>query len=98
MHAQVVFVAGEKQRGLWNPQRFLEKHPVPFPFLLDEERSMIKAYGVFHAVGIDAFRVAHPATFVVDRYGLVKYIYRGENQHDRAPLEQVMQAVRQLGS
>jgi peroxiredoxin len=95
-HAQLVFIAGQKRHGLWNPTRFIEKHPVSFPLLLDEDRRVIKAYGLFHAIGKDAFRVAHPATLMVDRGGVVRYIYRGEGQHDRAPLEEVMRAVRSL--
>src|SRR5689334_23090847 len=93
-HAQVVYVAGEKRRGLWNPAKFLQQHPVSYPFLLDEDRKVIKAYGLFHAVGKDAFRIAHPATLVIERHGLIRYIYRGEDQHDRAPLDRVMRAVR----
>jgi peroxiredoxin len=96
--AQVVFIAAEKRDGMFKPVKFLEKNPVAFPFLLDEERTVTKAYGLYHRLGKDAINIAHPATLVVDGNGTVRYIYRGENQMDRAPIEQVMEAVKKLST
>src|SRR5580698_4496229 len=94
--AQVVFIAAEKRDGMFKPVKFLEKNPVAFPFLLDEERTVTKAYGLYHRLGKDAINIAHPATLVVDGNGTVRYIYRGDSQTDRAPLELVMQAVAKI--
>jgi peroxiredoxin len=92
--AQLVFIAAEKRDGMFKPVKFLEKHPISFPFLLDEDRAVTKAYGLYNRLAKDAINIAHPATLVVDSSGTVRYIYRGENQADRAPMEQVMEAVR----
>jgi peroxiredoxin len=92
--AKLVHIAAERRDGIWNPMKYLNEHPVSFPFLLDEDRSVTKAYGVYHAFGHDAFRIAHPATLVVDRRGTVRYIYRGENQTDYPPLDEVLDALR----
>jgi peroxiredoxin len=86
-------VAAEKRGGLWKPARYLSRHPIAFPFLLDEDRAVTKAYGLYHPLAHDAFRIAHPATLIVDRGGNVQYIYRGENQLDRAPINDVMAAL-----
>jgi len=94
--AQVVFIAAEKRDGMFKPVKFLEKHPLAFPFLLDEDRTVTKAYGLYHRLATDAINIAHPATLVVDGNGTVRYIYRGENQMDRAPIEQVMETVKKL--
>ena len=94
--AELVYIAAEKARGVWNPAKFLQSHPVSYPFLLDEDRSVTKAYGLYHRLGMDAIHIAHPATLVVDRQRKVTYIYRGDNQTDRAPLSQVMEAVRKV--
>jgi peroxiredoxin len=91
--AQLVFIAAEKRDGMFKPVKFLEKHPVLFPFLLDEDRTVTKAYGLYHRLAKDAINIAHPASLVIDRGGTMRYIYRGENQADRAPIEQVMAAV-----
>jgi peroxiredoxin len=94
--AQVMFVAAEKREGMFKPAKFLQKHPVAFPFLLDEERAVTKAYGLYHRLGKDAINIAHPATLVIDSSGTVRYIYRGDDQTDRAPIEKILEAVRKL--
>jgi peroxiredoxin len=91
--AQLVFIAAEKRDGVWKPAKFLEKHPIASVFLLDEDRIVTKAYGLHHALGKDAVNIAHPATLAIDRSGLLRYIYRGDNQLDRAPLDDVLAAL-----
>ena len=91
--ARLAYIAAEKRGGVWKPETYLAKHPVSFPFLLDEDRAVTKAYGLHHLIGTDALDIAHPATLVVDGGGTVRWIYRGENQHDRAPLQDVLKAA-----
>jgi peroxiredoxin len=91
--AHLAYIAAEKREGVWKPPRHFEKHPNSFPFLLDEDRSVTKSYGLYHRLGKDAINIARPATLVVDRSGVIRYIYRGDNQHDRAPLAEVMGAL-----
>ena len=92
--AELAYIAAEKRNGIYKPTKFLEKNPVSFAFLLDEERTATRGYGLCHGLGIDALNIAHPATIVIDRQRSVRYIYRGDNQHDRAPLEPVLAVVR----
>ena len=94
--AQVAYIAAEKRDGMFKPVEYLEKHPISFPFLLDEDRSVTKAYGVYHRIGFDAFNIAHPATLVIDTSKMVRYIYRGDSQVDRAPVEQVLEAAQRV--
>jgi peroxiredoxin len=99
--AQLAFIAAEKRDGVWKPGKFLEKHPIASVFLLDEDRAVTKAYGLHHALGTDAINIAHPATLVIcrdedtgnDRGGMVRYIYRGDNQLDRAPLDEILRTL-----
>lgn len=92
--ASLLFIAAEKRMGMFKPERFLTKHRVSFPFLLDEDRAVTRAYGVHNPLALDAINIAKPATFVVDRGSVVRFIYVGANQLDRAPIEQVLEAVR----
>ena len=94
--ASVLYIAAEKRGGLFKPERFLAEHPVSFPFLLDEDRRVTKAYGLYHRIGMDAFNIAHPATLVVDGNGIIRYLYVGADQHDRAPMESVLDAIRKI--
>jgi peroxiredoxin len=92
--ASVVFVAAEKRAGFFKPEKFLVRRHVSFPFLLDEERSVTKSWGVYNRIALDAYNIARPATFVVGRDGMLKYAYVGKNQTDRAPMEDVIAALR----
>lgn|SRR5512146_1538960 len=92
--AEVVLIAAEKSGAMFKPEEFLRKHPVPFPFLLDEDRKVTQMYGVYHRLGTDAIRIARPATFVVGRDGIIRYIFVGSSQTDRSPVEDVLRAVR----
>ena len=98
--AQLAFIAAEKRNGVWKPRKFLEKHPISSVFLLDEDRTVTKAYGLHHALATDALNIAHPATLVIcrdhDSGGTVRYIYRGDNQLDRAPLDEVLKALKEI--
>jgi peroxiredoxin len=94
--AQLVYVAAEMGEGFWKPAKFLRSHPVAYPFLLDEDRSVTKAYGLYHRLGVDAINIAHPASLVIERDRRVEYIYRGDSQTDRAPFDQVLAAVKKL--
>jgi peroxiredoxin len=94
--AQLAFIAAEKRDGVWRPGTFLEKHPISYVFLLDEDRTVTKAYGLHHALATDALNIAHPATLVIDRGGSVRYIYRGTNQFDRAPLDEVLGVLKKI--
>ena len=93
---QAVFIAAEKRDGMFKPAKYLAEHPVSFPFLLDEDRSVTKAYGLYHRLGHDAFNIAHPATLLIDRAGTVRFIYLGVSQTDRIPLEAVLEIARKL--
>jgi peroxiredoxin len=94
--AQLVFIAAEKRDGVWKPAKFLQKHPIAIPFLLDEDRTVTKAYGLHHALGTDAIDIAHPATLVIEGNGLIRYVYRGNNQLDRVSLDEVVREVQKL--
>jgi peroxiredoxin len=94
--AGLIYIAAEKRNGMWKPEKYLAEYPVSFPFLLDEDRSVTKSYGLYHALAHDAYRIAHPATLIIDRSGTVRYIYRGDDQTDRAPLEDIFDALRKI--
>jgi peroxiredoxin len=100
--AQLTFIAAEKRDGVWKPEKFLAKHPIASVFLLDEDRTVTKAYGLHHALSTDAINIAHPATLVIRRNhdeehrGTVRYIYRGDNQLDRVPADEILRVLHEL--
>lgn len=94
--AAVLYIAAEKRGGLFRPEKYLAEHPVSFPFLLDEDRAVTKAYGVYHRIGMDAYNIARPATLVVDREGVIRFIHVGSDQHDRVELNIVLDAIKKI--
>ena len=94
--AELIFVAAEKRGGMFKPEEFLRKNPTPYPFLLDEDRKVTKLYGVYHRAGIDAINIARPATFVVGRDGIIRYLFVGSSQTDRSPVEEALRAAKSL--
>ncbi len=61
-------------------KKFVEKHNYRFPILFDETREVTKAYGVYHHVGLDAYRIAHPSAFILDPEGEIQWIAVSPNQ------------------
>ena len=45
-------------------RRYIEETGLPFDILIDERRDMLRAYGVWHRVGLDAWNIARPAVFL----------------------------------
>ncbi|MEP7067042.1 MAG: peroxiredoxin family protein [Gemmatimonadota bacterium] len=73
----------------------LEKiaEPYRFPILCDGDRTVIKAYGVWHPLGIDAFNSAHPASFLIDSSRVLRYSFVGSTQFQRAPMGDIIGAA-----
>jgi peroxiredoxin len=70
----------------------LEKVETPyrFPILCDGDRKVVKAYGVWHPLGIDAFNSAHPASFLIDSSKVLRYSFVGSTQFQRAPMGDII--------
>lgn len=80
----------------WHRVRLsLEKlgEPYRFPILCDGDRKVIKAYGVWHPLGIDAFNSAHPASFLIDATRVLRYSFVGSTQFQRAPMSEILGAA-----
>lgn len=66
----------------------------PFPLLCDGDRAVIRRYGVWHPLGIDAFNTAHPACFLIDAASRrIRYAFVGSTQFARAPLGRILEAA-----
>lgn len=70
---------------------FLESQGIPFPILPDPARTVIRQYGVYQLLGLDAFNMARPSSFLIDSSGVIRFLYVGSNQFDR-PAPEVLLA------
>ena len=74
--------------------RWLGRHPLPFPVLIDDDRSRAKRWGVYVPVSYDAIHIARPASFIVDSGGIVRYARIARHQMDHADIAEIARAPR----
>lgn len=67
-----------------------------FPILADPEMRVIDAYDLRHRGGHEGSDIARPATFVIDRDGVVRWRNLAENLRNRPRPEEVVAQVEQL--
>ena len=78
-------------------RRYVEESGLPFNILVDESRDVLKAYGVWHRIGLDAWNIARPALFLLDSYGTIHYSYVGDSQEEFPSPEEIGAALDRLG-
>ena len=74
-------------------RRYIEETGLPFNILIDETREVLKAYGVWHAVGLYAWNIARPALFVVDRDSSIRYSFVADRQEEFPSHEEILKAL-----
>jgi methyl-accepting chemotaxis protein len=87
---QVVVVVAQSSAAV---RRYVEDAGLPFNILVDESRDVLRAYGVWHRLGLDAWNIARPALFLIDQSGSIHYSFIGENQREFASHEEIMSAI-----
>ncbi len=65
---------------------------VRFKLISDVDRRIINLFGVRHPKQ----GVARPATFIIDKRGLIRYRYIGKDYSDRPPITGLLQALKWL--
>jgi len=83
----VVVVLCQKRE---NVAAWLNKHPLPFPILIDDDRARAKRWGVYVPLNYDSVHIARPATFIVDATGVVRYARIARHQLDPAPFDELL--------
>lgn len=74
-------------------ERFVaETHP-SFEILIDETRDVVKTYGVWHRIGLDAWNIARPAVFLIDRDRSIRYSFIGTSQTQFPSHEEILGAI-----
>jgi methyl-accepting chemotaxis protein len=74
-------------------RRYIEDTGLPFNILVDDSRDVVKAYGVWHQVGFDAWNIARPALFLVDRQGIIRYGFVASSQSEFPTHEEIVQEL-----
>ena len=86
-------IAGQWPREL---RGYVEKNGITFPLLVDKTREVIKSYGVYHWLSLEAYNIARPATFVIDRTGIIRYMYIGSHQFDLVQQSEILECLKEI--
>jgi peroxiredoxin len=78
LKAQVI---GISVNDPFSNKAFAEKNRLPFPILSDYKREIIKTYGIETPdfAGLKGYTVAKRSIFIVDKNGVVRYVWTTEN-------------------
>ena len=74
-------------------QGYLHEQNFPFEVLLDEAREAVKAYQVWHRIGLDAWNIARPAVFLIEKDRSISYSFIGQSQGEFPSLEEILRAI-----
>ena len=86
-------IAGQWPREL---RGYVEKNGITFPLLVDKTREVIKSYGVYHWLSLEAYNIARPATFVIDKMGIIRYMYIGSHQFDLVKQTEILECLKEI--
>ena len=75
---------------------YLHAYQLSFPILVDPDRSVIKAYGVYHRLGLTAFNIARPSAFIIDRAQRLRFVHIGQGQLDRPDHQTLVAELQKL--
>jgi peroxiredoxin len=78
-------------------RRYVEETGLPFNILIDESRSVAKAYGVWHRAGLDAWNIARPAVFLIARDRSIRYSFVGTSQREFPSQSEILARIDALG-
>jgi len=78
-------------------KRYIEDTGLPLDVLIDDRRDTIKAYGVWHRVGFDAWNIARPALFLIDRAGIIRYAFVADHQTEFPEHAAIVEELQELG-
>jgi peroxiredoxin len=73
-------VAGVVAQPRERVRHYIEETGLPFDVLIDERRDTIRAYGVWHPVGIVTWNRARPAVFLIDPDTTIRASWIASNQ------------------
>ncbi len=95
--ARLLIVAAQKRDGVLGGGKFAERSRFSFPLLFDEDRKVTKAYGVYHLIGKDAFNIARPSTFIINRSGTIRFVHVASHQKERPSAEELIEKLKEHG-
>lgn len=90
---QVVLVVAQRSEKV---KRYVEESGIPMDILIDESRDVLRAYGVWHRVGLDALNIARPALFLIDRDRSIRFSFVADRQDEYPTHDEILTEIDRL--
>ena len=74
-------------------RRYIEDTGLPFDILIDESREVLRAYGVWHRVGLDAWNISRPAVFLINADASIAYASISDSQGEYPSPDHILAAA-----
>jgi peroxiredoxin len=72
---------------------YIEETGLPFDILIDERRDVLRAYGVWHRLGLDAWNIARPAVFLIGTDRRIRYSFIADQQREFPTQEEILEEI-----
>lgn len=91
-------VIGISVNDPFSNQGFAEAHQLTFPLLSDYLREVVKLYGVTldDFVGLPGYTVAQRAVFIIDREGIIRYIWIAEHPGTEPNYREIEEQLKEI--
>ncbi len=66
---------------------------MPFTVLIDSSRDTLRAYGVWHRIGLDAWNIARPALFLIRQDRSIARSFVASNQRQFPAHEEISEWI-----
>ena len=78
--------------------RDLKDDAYPFPVLADQDRTVVREYGVYVRANFESVNIARPANFVIDSKGILRFIHIASVQFEYASWSDILSTIYDLDS
>jgi peroxiredoxin len=91
-------VVGVSVNDPFSNKGFAEKNYLPYPILSDYNREVIKQYGLEleNFSGLQGYTVAKRSIFVLDRQGVIRYMWVSDNPELEPNYEELKTSLKQI--
>ena len=96
LDAQILVIDPHERYRVRHMLKGIEKEEPGVAVLADPVHAVSAAYGVAFQMRIHTEWANRPATFVVDREGVIRFAHRGRKYNDRPSTEKVIEVLKSL--
>ena len=91
--ADLIAISSDTQDYAWS---MTQTSGAKFQILSDSDRKVIQSYGILNPREHDG--IAHPSIFIVDKAGVIRYLYVGKDPQDRPPDETIIEEIKKIAA